>query len=172
MPFAPRAKKVLELALTEALTLGHNYIGTEHILLGLVRENEGVASHILRELGADAGTIRMQAVMLLQSAASPPAPGPTSSRVDLRGITEVAGSREGVSASLATIIEELKRSPSGERQISRRRARRLVEDAIHRHDPDAQATLGAEAWDAMLVQVLDANPDVEPAAPADADDPR
>jgi len=54
IPFTPRAKKVLELALREALSLGHNYIGTEHILLGLVRENEGVAARILLDFDADA----------------------------------------------------------------------------------------------------------------------
>ena len=58
IPFTPRAKKVLELALREALSLGHDYIGTEHILLGLVRENEGVASKILLDFGANAETVR------------------------------------------------------------------------------------------------------------------
>ena len=58
IPFTPRAKKVLELALREALSLGHNYIGTEHILLGLVRENEGVAARILLDFDADAEKIR------------------------------------------------------------------------------------------------------------------
>ena len=58
IPFTPRAKKVLELALREALRIGHNYIGTEHILLGLVRENEGVAARIMLDLGADAERVR------------------------------------------------------------------------------------------------------------------
>ena len=58
IPFTPRAKKVLELALREALSLGHNYIGTEHILLGLVRENEGVGARILLDFDADAEKIR------------------------------------------------------------------------------------------------------------------
>ena len=58
VPFTPRAKKVLELALQEALTLGHNYIGTEHILLGLVRENEGVAARLLLDFDADSETVR------------------------------------------------------------------------------------------------------------------
>jgi ATP-dependent Clp protease ATP-binding subunit ClpA len=58
IPFTPRAKKVLELALREALSLSHNYIGTEHILLGLVRENEGVAARILLDFDADADTVR------------------------------------------------------------------------------------------------------------------
>jgi hypothetical protein len=64
-PFTPRAKKVLELALREALDLKHNYIGTEHILLGLARENEGVASQILLDLGADAETIRAAILRML-----------------------------------------------------------------------------------------------------------
>jgi ATP-dependent Clp protease ATP-binding subunit ClpC len=58
IPFTPRAKKVLDLALREALSLGHDYIGTEHILLGIVRENEGVGARILLDLGADAERIR------------------------------------------------------------------------------------------------------------------
>src|SRR5207248_442213 len=58
IPFTPRAKKVLELALREAMNLGHNYIGTEHILLGIARENDGVASRIMLDFGADAETIR------------------------------------------------------------------------------------------------------------------
>ena len=58
IPFTPRAKKVLELSLREALQLGHNYIGTEHILLGLMREGEGVAARILADMGADAERVR------------------------------------------------------------------------------------------------------------------
>jgi ATP-dependent Clp protease ATP-binding subunit ClpA len=65
IPFTPRAKKVLELALREALSLGHEYIGAEHILLGLVRENEGVAARILLSLDVDAETIRNELVRLL-----------------------------------------------------------------------------------------------------------
>ncbi|MHB8060582.1 MAG: ATP-dependent Clp protease ATP-binding subunit, partial [Gaiellaceae bacterium] len=65
IPFTPRAKKVLELALREALSLGHNYIGTEHILLGLVRENEGVAARILLDFDADAEKIRNEIIRML-----------------------------------------------------------------------------------------------------------
>jgi ATP-dependent Clp protease ATP-binding subunit ClpA len=64
-PFTPRSKKVLELSLREALQLGHNYIGTEHILLGLVREGEGVAAGVLLSLGADLAAVREQVVQLL-----------------------------------------------------------------------------------------------------------
>jgi ATP-dependent Clp protease ATP-binding subunit ClpC len=72
IPFTPRAKKVLELALREALSLGHNYIGTEHILLGLVRENEGVAARILLDFDADSEKIRNEVIRMLS--------GPSRSR--------------------------------------------------------------------------------------------
>jgi ATP-dependent Clp protease ATP-binding subunit ClpA len=65
IPFTPRAKKVLELSLREALQLGHNYIGTEHILLGLIREGEGVAAQVLVTLGADRDRVREQVIELL-----------------------------------------------------------------------------------------------------------
>src|SRR3989441_5666473 len=65
IPFTPRAKKVLELSLREALQLGHNYIGTEHILLGLIREGEGVAAQVLVKLGADLSRVRQQVIQLL-----------------------------------------------------------------------------------------------------------
>src|SRR5205823_4455815 len=64
-PFTPRAKNVLELSLREALQLGHNYIGTEHILLGLIREGEGVAAQVLVKLGADLNRVRQQVIQLL-----------------------------------------------------------------------------------------------------------
>ena len=65
IPFTPRAKKVLELSLREALQLGHNYIGTEHILLGLIREGEGVAAQVLTKMGADLNKVRQQVIQLL-----------------------------------------------------------------------------------------------------------
>src|SRR5213076_895376 len=70
IPFTPRAKKVLELALREALSLGHNYIGTEHILLGLVRENEGVAARILLDFDADSEKIRNEVIRMLSGPGS------------------------------------------------------------------------------------------------------
>src|SRR6059036_3775539 len=70
IPFTPRAKKVLELSLREALQLGHNYIGTEHILLGLIREGEGVAAQVLQNLGADLSRVRQQVIQLLSGYAS------------------------------------------------------------------------------------------------------
>ncbi|MEU8664859.1 Clp protease N-terminal domain-containing protein, partial [Actinoplanes philippinensis] len=69
IPFTPRAKKVLELSLREALQLGHNYIGTEHLLLGLLREGEGVAAQVLVKLGADRETVRQRVIRQLSGSA-------------------------------------------------------------------------------------------------------
>jgi hypothetical protein len=87
VPFTPRAKKVLELALREALRLEHNYIGTEHILLGVIREREGVAAGILLELGADGEKVRREVARLMATDErtetgiwQPPAPFATGSR--------------------------------------------------------------------------------------------
>ena len=66
IPFTPQAKKVLELALSESHVLGHNYIGTEHILLGLIREGDGVAAQVLTGLGADLDGAREQVIRLLE----------------------------------------------------------------------------------------------------------
>ncbi|MDE3206082.1 MAG: ATP-dependent Clp protease ATP-binding subunit, partial [Acidobacteriota bacterium] len=77
-PFTPRAKKVLELSLREALQLGHNYIGTEHMLLGLVREGEGVAVQVLVSLGADLSRVRQQVIQLLSGYQSPGGKGETA----------------------------------------------------------------------------------------------
>jgi ATP-dependent Clp protease ATP-binding subunit ClpC len=66
IPFTPRSKKVLELSLREALQLNHDYIGTEHILLGLIREGDGVGAQVLVKLGADLNRVRQQVIQLLQ----------------------------------------------------------------------------------------------------------
>ncbi|WP_299038182.1 ATP-dependent Clp protease ATP-binding subunit [uncultured Pseudokineococcus sp.] len=104
IPFTPRAKKVLELSLREALQLGHNYIGTEHILLGLIREGEGVAAQVLVKLGADLNRVRQQVLQLLSgyqgkepAAAGGPAEGTPAGSLVLdqfgRNLTQAA--REG-----------------------------------------------------------------------------
>jgi len=104
IPFTPRAKKVLELSLREALQLGHNYIGTEHILLGLIREGEGVAAQVLVKLGADLNRVRQQVIQLLSgyqgkepATAGGPAEGtPSTSLVlDQFGRNLTVAAREG-----------------------------------------------------------------------------
>src|SRR6185369_15974775 len=80
LPFTPRAKKVLELALEEAQNLGHNYIGTEHLLLGLIRENEGIAAQVLLNLGTKLEEVREEVLELLgadQGEGGSQNPGPT-----------------------------------------------------------------------------------------------
>jgi ATP-dependent Clp protease ATP-binding subunit ClpC len=105
IPFTPRAKKVLELSLREALQLGHNYIGTEHILLGLIREGDGVAAQVLVKLGADLNRVRQQVIQLLHgyqgkeptaagTAAGEAAPS-TSLVLDQFGRNLTQGAREG-----------------------------------------------------------------------------
>ncbi len=69
IPFTPKAKKVIELAMDEARRLGHNYIGTEHLLLGLIKEGEGVASHVLMNVGLDLNKVRSEVIKLLGSSA-------------------------------------------------------------------------------------------------------
>src|SRR5690554_4682715 len=106
IPFTPRAKKVLELSLREALQLGHSYIGTEHILLGLIREGEGVAAQVLVKLGADLNRVRQQVIQLLSgyqggkeaatSGAGPQGEAPSSSLVlDQFGRNLTQAAREG-----------------------------------------------------------------------------
>ncbi|MGX6603572.1 ATP-dependent Clp protease ATP-binding subunit [Micromonosporaceae bacterium Da 78-11] len=107
IPFTPRAKKVLELSLREALQLGHNYIGTEHLLLGLIREDEGVAARILVELGGDLNRLRQQVIRLISDktgddpvaapstgSAKPAAPS-GSSVLDQFGVNLTQAARDG-----------------------------------------------------------------------------
>src|SRR5881409_3058538 len=104
IPLTPRAKKVLELSLREALQLGHNYIGTEHILLGLIREGEGVAAQVLVKLGADLNRVRQQVIQLLHgyqgkepaASGAPSESAPSTSLVlDQFGRNLTQGAREG-----------------------------------------------------------------------------
>jgi ATP-dependent Clp protease ATP-binding subunit ClpA len=126
IPFTPRSKKVLELSLREALQLGHNYIGTEHILLGMMSEGEGVAAQVLVRLGADLDRVRQQVTQVLHEYGSrtessqprerPARPGERSSRPGERQRTEavsprVAGPREfwltEIQDALAQIADRL-----------------------------------------------------------------
>jgi ATP-dependent Clp protease ATP-binding subunit ClpA len=115
IPFTPRAKKVLELALRESLSLSHNYIGTEHILLGLVRENEGVAARILLDFDADAETIRNEVIRMLSGLGGqePARSMPISSRAIPQMIDQAwFGGLGGTLDELASEIRrELQRAP-------------------------------------------------------------
>ena len=108
IPFTPRAKKVLELSLREALQLGHNYIGTEHILLGLIREGEGVAAQVLVKLGADLSRVRQQVIQLLSGYSGPGAASSGSAPGDKAGAT--SGGQGGDSPSGSLILDQFGRN--------------------------------------------------------------
>ena len=138
IPFTPRAKKVLELSLREALQLGHNYIGTEHILLGLIREGDGVAAQVLVRLGADLNRVRQQVIQLI-SGQQPPGHRPagrahrcprcrsvwTRSRADWRHVEQ----RLGTGPDTSDLDEQIA-------QVSREK-----ESAVDAHDYEQAAAL-------------------------------
>ena len=102
IPFTPRAKKVLELSLRESKQLGHDYIGTEHILLGLLREGDGVAAQVLVRLGADLNRVRQQVIQLLAGrAAGEPGPG-----VEIR--PETAEQPAGIGPDTSDLDEQIR----------------------------------------------------------------
>jgi len=107
IPFTPRAKKVLELALREAIQLGHNYIGTEHILLGLIREGDGVAAQVLVRLGADLNRTRQRVIEVLHGHGEAGVVG----RVR-RGDDSLADQLASIAARLGTIERRLREAPT------------------------------------------------------------
>jgi len=119
IPFTPRAKRVLELALREALALGHNYIGTEHILLGLVRENEGVAARILLDFDADSEKVRNEVIRMFGRQPSgaegtvggerrrPAHPSPTAPEPSLERIGLSDGLLDGTGPPLRALVGEI-----------------------------------------------------------------
>jgi ATP-dependent Clp protease ATP-binding subunit ClpC len=137
IPFTPRAKKVLELSLREAKALGHNYIGTEHILLGLIREGSGVAAQVLVKLGADLNRTRQRVVQLLHgyqgedvTGEGPPLPDDPLTRVDSLDRRLAAIERwVGLRPDLNDLDQEIAR------------VRREKEAAIDRQDFEASAAL-------------------------------
>jgi ATP-dependent Clp protease ATP-binding subunit ClpC len=137
IPFTPRAKKVLELSLREAQQLGHNYIGTEHILLGLIREGSGVAAQVLVKLGADLNRVRQRVVQLLHgyqgedvTGEGLPLSGDPPSRVDSLDRRLAAIERwVGLGPDLDDLDQEIAR------------VRRDKEAAIDRQDFESSAAL-------------------------------
>jgi ATP-dependent Clp protease ATP-binding subunit ClpC len=132
IPFTPRAKKVLELSLREALQLGHNYMGTEHILLGLLREGEGVAAQVLAAVGADHAEVREQVRWLLTGEGEPAAAGPRTRLVrltvpaDLRELDEQITQvrRQKQAATEANDVDGAAALRDRQRQLRADRARR------------------------------------------------
>src|SRR6476469_4892186 len=132
IPFTPRATKVLALSLREALQLGHNYIGTEHILLGLIREGEGVAAQVLVRRGADLNRVRQQVIQLLHGrAAEGPGPG-----LDVRLVM--------VEQQLAAIERQL---TAIERRIGIRADTSDLDEQIEVARTEKQAAIDAQDFD-------------------------
>jgi ATP-dependent Clp protease ATP-binding subunit ClpC len=131
IPFTPRAKKVLELALREALSLGHNYIGTEHILLGLVRENEGVAARILLDFDADAETVRNELLNLLSAARETTQTGHASTRLERGELAE----------SVASFVHA---PPRWEYHV-------LAAEGLQKISAEELNTLGREGWELVAI---------------------
>jgi ATP-dependent Clp protease ATP-binding subunit ClpC len=105
IPFTPRAKKVLELSLKEALSLGHKYIGTEHVLLGLVRENEGVAARILLDFGLDSEKLRNEVMSMLSGRG----PAPRRQRSRAKGAPQSAFDLRPLESRMVLLGDELGR---------------------------------------------------------------
>jgi transposase len=111
IPFTPRAKKVLELTQREALHLGHNYIGTEHILLGLIREGDGVAAQVLVKLGADLNRVRQQVIQLLHGHQAKEPVSAGSAAPELRLLPAVQARLEAVEQRLTAIEQRVGTGP-------------------------------------------------------------
>jgi ATP-dependent Clp protease ATP-binding subunit ClpA len=136
IPFTPRAKKVLELSLREALQLGHNYIGTEHILLGVIREEESPGAQVLTGLGADLSTVRQKVIELLDGAKDEPRGGRRQQ------LTQVLGRLDALEARLAALDHRVGTGPDV-RDLDEEIAqiRRDKESAIEAQDFETAATL-------------------------------
>jgi ATP-dependent Clp protease ATP-binding subunit ClpA len=141
IPFTPRAKKVLELSLREALQLGHNYIGTEHILLGLIREGDGVAAQVLVKLGADLNRVRQQVIQLLHGYQGKEPVSAGTGRGS-RLVDDVPARIEALDRRLAAVERWVGMRPGLddlEQEIGQ--VRRDKEAAVDRQDFEAAATL-------------------------------
>ena len=138
IPFTPRAKKVLELSLREALQLGHNYIGTEHILLGLIREGEGVAAQVLVKLGADLSRVRQQVIQLLSGYAGIKEAGGAPARPGGSAESQPSGSLvlDQFGRNLTQLAREKKLDPVIGRD-ARDRARDAGAQPPHQEQPGA-----------------------------------
>ncbi|ROR97277.1 ATP-dependent Clp protease ATP-binding subunit ClpC [Salana multivorans] len=137
IPFTPRAKKVLELSLREALQLGHNHIGTEHILLGLIREGEGVAAQVLGNLGADLGRVRQQVLQLLQGQ-----PGGGKETVSAGGPQEGTPSGSAVLDQFGRNLTQLARENRLDPVIGRERETERVMQVLSRRTKNNPVLVG------------------------------
>ncbi len=149
IPFTPRAKKVLELSLREALQLGHNYIGTEHILLGLIREGEGVAAQVLVKLGADLSRVRQQVIQLLSgysgptgSSSTPPEGGTGKASTSAGGSGQDAPSGSLILDQFGRNLTQLAREKKLDPVIGRAREAERVMQVLSRRTKNNPVLIG------------------------------
>ena len=142
IPFTPRAKKVLELSLREALQLGHNYIGTEHILLGLIREGEGVAAQVLVKLGADLSRVRQQVIQLLSGYGGPQGSGSPEKATTSPGDRGETGSGSLVLDQFGRNLTKLARDSGLDPVIGRQRETERVMQVLSRRTKNNPVLVG------------------------------
>ncbi len=142
IPFTPRAKKVLELSLREALQLGHNYIGTEHILLGLIREGEGVAAQVLVKLGADLSRVRQQVIQLLSGTIGPEGAGGEKAGATAGGSGEAGQTGSLVLDQFGRNLTQLARDKKLDPVIGRTRETERVMQVLSRRTKNNPVLIG------------------------------
>ena len=142
IPFTPRAKKVLELSLREALQLGHNYIGTEHILLGLIREGEGVAAQVLQKLGADLHKVRQTVIQLLSGVQGEDEPAGSHPGGSARGSSEGAPSGSTVLDQFGRNLTQLARDRKLDPVIGRTKEIERVMQVLSRRTKNNPVLIG------------------------------
>ena len=142
IPFTPRAKKVLELSLREALQLGHNYIGTEHILLGLIREGEGVAAQVLVKLGADLSRVRQQVIQLLSGYGGPQGSGSPEKTTTSPGDRGETGSGSLVLDQFGRNLTKLAKDSGLDPVIGRQRETERVMQVLSRRTKNNPVLVG------------------------------
>jgi ATP-dependent Clp protease ATP-binding subunit ClpA len=156
IPFTPRAKKVLQLGLREALALDHDYIGTEHILLGLIREGDGVAAQVLANHGADQSRVRQQVIELLRHHAGKSTAGQgirLNRRMNVRLVEDVRALVESLDRRMAAVERWVGMQPDVadlDQEIGE--VRREKEAAIDRQDFEAAAALRDKEKDLIAAQ--------------------
>jgi Clp amino terminal domain, pathogenicity island component/UvrB/uvrC motif len=145
IPFTPRAKKVLELSRREALQLGHNYIGTEHILLGLLREGDGVAAQVLVRLGADLSRVRQQVIRVLHGRQDKDEPrtgrgarrSPKTDQRERRLLSEILTGIESIDSHVSAMLQQVGDGPDV----------RGLDSQIAQARRDKEAAAGAENYE-------------------------
>jgi hypothetical protein len=142
IPFTPRAKKVLELSLRESQQLGHNYIGTEHILLGVIHPSDGVARQVLVKLGADPNRVRQQVIRLLQEHSAEESVSARSAAQELRLLPAVKSRLEAAEQRLTAIEQRVGTGPdTGDLDQQIEIVRTEKEAAVDAHDYAQAASL-------------------------------